>query len=98
MSRDEKNERLADLLGWTPAKAARGIGGQTVPTIPDYSDDLNVVHVVVMGLENSQRREYWDNLINACVDHASPYLADCLAIDATAEQRVDSLIKTLEGK
>lgn len=67
MTTDEKNKRLAELLGWTKHRlGARGELYATPPdgtwgkqiTIPDYCTDLSAAHEVVMGLPEMQRQHF----------------------------------------
>lgn len=99
----EKDKELAELLGWTHLeKPDHGIT-MVLPyegyppvfqigkkeSVPEYSSDLNAVRAVVMDLNGSQRQAYRENLCRS--------LHIVLALDATAEERVDALIETLKN-
>lgn len=80
---NQKNLRLAELLGWT----GRGPNGHQ--PVPDYCHDLNVVREVETSyLTHDQSVIFHDRLQDA-TDEVVPF-------SATAEQRVDALIATLE--
>lgn len=105
MTNDEQNKRLAELLEMNPHPSAfceSGIGhferGICIREIPNYCADLNAVHEAVMGLLDSDRDIYRLELCRSIRPTTTgPESAMQLAMDATAAQRVDALIRTLES-
>lgn len=103
MSNEELNRKLAELLGWKKKRA--NVGRQRPPEyfwrepvsqiytdLPNYAGDLNAAHGVVMGLNEDQRSEYRHALVTQWPSHKVD------AVDASAKERSEALIKTLEEK
>lgn len=107
MNQDQKNRRLAELLGWKNVHLYEDdagppiLSGDPPPTykkrhqydtsVPDYTHDLNAVHAVEMNLTIEQRPIFRGHL-------AGEFILRSEAVHATAEQRVDALIKALENQ
>lgn len=110
MNDKELNKRLAELLGWEECFIGKtgSVRGRppnspylhTRAWVADFSSDLNAVHAVVMGLTREQRDAYSKHLNQIVAIHNSQFHGpDGQSIathDATALQRVQALIKTLE--
>jgi len=133
MTTNEKNKRLAELLGVSPvcygyyassdggescrctfdtkreaagwlaagAPITRGCTIHADERFPNYCHDLNAVHEVEIGLTDEQCQRHYDNLADAAdawllLQGGDPILNAHAMYSATAEQRVDALIATLE--
>lgn len=110
MTPDEKNKRLAKLLGWKGLEPGnkrrpRGIWVGTPPgdvfhkPIPDYCQDLNAAWEVEEQIWKERSSNdyliYLDRVMRN-TPGCHPRNGQIEAIHATAEQRVDALILTLE--
>jgi hypothetical protein len=99
MSNEELNRKLAELLGWSDfyhgGKRLSGRRPDEDPGsscwVPDYCGDLNAVSVV-MGLNEDQRSEYRHALVTQWPSQKVD------AVDASAKERTEALIRTLEEK
>ena len=110
MTTDEKNRRLAELLGWTNVTTQEFVYGKpttfgTPPygfsmDVPNFCHDLNAVHEVVMGLDDEPSIDFVCHLLDVLGGEENlPGLEGLVTYTrATAEMRVDALILTLEGK
>ena len=105
MTPDELNKRLAQLLGWETEGYRDGYGGpphDTAPErIPDYANDLDAVHEVEMGLKGEDMERYSITLHTLRIEQGIPTHTDGWRnlgmLSATALQRTEALIRTLEA-
>lgn len=102
----EKNKRLAELLGLSPFPNDPGNpggrwciiieseGAADWKYLPNYCSDLNAVHAVWEALAPAQKRRHHVHLMEQ-FGLTEPYFT---LPYASALQRTDALIKTLEAK
>jgi len=95
MTKDEKNRRVAELLGWTQEWNCcnficwRSPDGTGEDEIPDYCNDHNAVHDILMNvLTDTQYGEYSERRFTM-------WMQGEFSKEPSAEQRVDALIAIL---
>lgn len=102
MTDEQLRIRLTELVGWKKGNAPKNIRwGQSAPEgeywfahqLPNYPEDLNACHEIERGLTDEQHERYRSNLL---ILLRSCYYADRNYISATARQRTEALIRTLE--
>ena len=102
MTDEEIRIKVTELLGWYIADAKNGLGvahGQaiwphTVKPLPNYPQDLNACHEMVETLRKEDDSKWYDfrkHLMDECGSVMN-------AIQATARQRCEAFIKTMETK
>lgn len=91
-----------DVEEWLKSIRTGSWAKDYVPTpfyrYPNYTTDLNAVHSVVMGLTDDQHNRYRERLYGIKRQDLPTlkFYAMEAAVDATARQRTEALIKTLE--
>lgn len=98
MTNEEMNRAISDACGWLPERDEQGGGRCYVsdlewpyPDGHDFCSDLNAMHDVVLLLDEQERAEYCDTLVdvaNADVDFKT--------VEATAAQRAEAFLKVVD--
>jgi hypothetical protein len=101
MSPEEQRIAIAEVCGWTPYDGwnlawthKNGPAGIAIPAkyLPDYLNDLNAMHEAEKVLTREQQRTYTKLLHPEHINHLS---ADWCVLHATAAQRAEAFLKTL---
>lgn len=98
MSEQEINEAIAEACGrernpdggWYPDNGLR-VGTQA---IPDYCSDLNAMHEAEKVLTEKGVNAWWAYVAHINRNNPTPFRAES-AVHATARQRAEAFIKTL---
>lgn len=97
MKSHDLNWKVAEALGWKKHPRDEWVvinpkyplSVQPLNTIPDYSGDLNIMHEVERGMDNSKWWIFINHLTEICGGGTA------LAISATASQRANAFLKSI---
>lgn len=110
---EEKRVKIAEMCGWAEIHSASGFGGvalrgypwfegigmgEDTEEIPDYLNDLNAMHEAEKCIESDKQIEsHLDNLTNVCGGDTPVGRASFTAYFATAAQRSDAFLLTINA-
>jgi hypothetical protein len=96
MTPEEINKTIAEECEWKPIAIPDGEGelqgfinnGELIPEVPDYYNDLNVIHEAELHLKNSDNHAYSCYCSNLYEEYDN-------FISLTSQQRCEMFLKTI---
>ena len=102
MKPEQQRIAIAEFCGWkvfslNNANHIEGNAVITMDTVPDYLNDLNAIQEAVMTglIDSDQKDRYKDNLRSICRAYSD---SAWVMINATAEQRCEAFVSTMEAE